>query len=145
MVCATSLEQRLVDTSTTGDDTDGGTAAARDGLLRAGGETDAGLVLVGRVADDGRVVAGSAGERATVTNLLLDVADNGTLRALANGEDVANSELSLLASVDEGTSVKTLSRDEGPLAELVTVGVAEDDTGKGSTTARRSACLCTGS
>ena len=90
------------------------------------------------MTDDGRVVAGSAGERATVTNLLLDVADNGTFRALANGEDVANSELSLLASVDEGTSVKTLSRDEGLLAELVAVVVAENDTGKRSTTVRRS-------
>lgn len=52
-----SLEQGLVDTATTGDDADGRTAAARGGLLRAGGEADAGLVLVGRVADDGRVVA----------------------------------------------------------------------------------------
>ena len=96
------------------------------------------------MTDDGGVVAGSAGERATVTNLLLDVADNGTLRALANGEDVANSELSLLASVDEGTSVKTLSRDEGLLAELVTVGVAENDAGKGCTTAYSSANRHTG-
>ena len=90
------------------------------------------------MADDSRVVARGTGERSTVTRLLLDVADDGTLRALGDGEDVANSELSLLASVDEGTSVKTLSRDEGLLAELVTVGVAENDTGKRSTTVRRS-------
>ena len=97
------------------------------------------------MADDGRVVAGRAGERTTVTGLLLNVADNGTLRELSNGENVADIELGLLAAVDEGTGVETLRRDESLLAELVTVGVAEDDTGKGSTTARRSACLCTGS
>ena len=90
------------------------------------------------MANNGGVVSGCAGERTAVTSLLLYVRDDGTLRALANGEDVANSELSLLASVDEGTSVKTLSRDEGLLAELVAVGVAENDTGKRSTTVRRS-------
>ena len=96
------------------------------------------------MADDSRVVARGTGERSTVTRLLLDVADDGTFRALGDGEDVADSELGLLAAVDEGTGVETLRRDESLLAELVTVGVAEDDTGKGSTTARRSACLCTG-
>ena len=97
------------------------------------------------MADDSRVVAGRASERTTVTGLLLDVADDSTLRQLRDREDVADRKLGLLAAVDEGTGVETLRRDESLLAELVTVGVAEDDTGKGSTTARRSACLCTGS
>ena len=90
------------------------------------------------MADDGRVVAGRAGERTTVTSLLLDVADNRTLRALGDGENVADGELGLLTAGDEGTSVETRGRDEGLLAELVTVGVAENDTGKRSTTVLRS-------
>jgi len=53
---------------------------------------------------------------------------------LAHRENVPNAEGSLLAAVDEGTSVKTLSGDEGLLAEFVTVWIAEDDTGEGSTT-----------
>ena len=97
------------------------------------------------MADDGRVVAGGTSECAAVTNLLLDVADDSTLRQLRDREDVADRKLGLLAAVDEGTGVETLRRDKSLLAELVTVGIAEDDTGKGSTTARRSACLCTGS
>ena len=88
------------------------------------------------MTDDGRVVAGRAGERTTVTSLLLDVADNRTLRALGDGENVADGELGLLTAVDEGTSVETLGSNEGLLAELVAVGVPEDDTGKRSTTIR---------
>ena len=86
------------------------------------------------MANDSGVVTARASEGTTVADLLLDVADNGTLRALANGEDVANSELSLLASVDEGTSVETLGGNECFLAELVAVGVTENNTGERSTT-----------
>ena len=86
----TSLKQWLVDTSTTGDDTDGRTAATSYGLLRTGWETDAGLALVGGVADDGSVVAGCPSERTAVADLLLNVADDGTFRALADGDDVSD-------------------------------------------------------
>lgn len=132
---ATSLEEGLVDTATTSGDTDGSTGSGGDGLLRARGETDAGLaVLV--VADDGGVVARGTGERSTVTNLLLDVEDDGTLRALANGEDVADGKGGLLTGVDERAGRDALGSDESLLAELVAVGVAEDDGGEGSTTER---------
>ena len=134
VVRTTSLEQRLVDTTTTSDDTDGRTAAAGDGLLRARWEPDTGLVLVWRVADDSCVVARRAGERTAVTRLLLNIANDGTLGQLRNREDVADSELGLLAAVDESTSVEAFSRDESLLAELVPVGVTEDDTGERSTT-----------
>ena len=137
VVRTASLEQRLVDTATTGDNADGRTGRARDGLLRAGGQTDARLVLVRRVANDGRVVAGSTGERTAVADLLLNVADDGTLGALGDGEGVADGEGGLLAAVDEGTGVKTLGGDEGLLAELVAVRVPEDDAGEGRATARR--------
>lgn len=135
VVLATGLEEGLVDTTTTSGDTDGSTGRRRDGLLGAGGETNAGLaVLV--VADDGGVVAGGTGERSTVTDLLLDVEDDGTLRALANGEDVADGKGGLLTGVDERAGRDALGSDEGLLAELVAVGVAEDDGGEGSTTAK---------
>ena len=135
VVCPAGLEQGLVDTATARNDTDCSTAAAGDGLLRAGRKTNASLVLIGRVADDSRVVAGRASERTTVTGLLLDVADDSTLRQLRDREDVADRKLGLLAAVDEGTGVEALGGNESLLAELVAVGVAEDDTGEGSTTA----------
>ena len=130
VVLPAGLEEGLVDTATTGDDTDDGTAAGRDNLLGAGGETDTGLAVL-TVANDGGVVARGTGERSTVTNLLLDVADNGTFRALGDGEDVADVEGGLLAAVDERAGRDTLSSDEGLLAELVAVRVTEDDGGEG--------------
>ena len=57
------------------------------------------------MANDGGVVARSAGECATVAGFLLDVADNGALGALADGKDVARCEGGLFAAVDEGASV----------------------------------------
>lgn len=128
---APGLEQRLVDTPAPGDDPDRRARAARDGLLRAGRQPDARLVLLGRVADDRRVVAGRARERAAVAGLLLDVAHDRALGALAHGEHVADRERGLLARVDEGARVQALRRDEGLLAELVPVGVAEDDARQG--------------
>jgi hypothetical protein len=130
---ATSLKEGLVDTTTTGGDTNGGTSLGGDGLLGAGRETDTGLaVLV--VSNDGGVVARGTGKGSAVTNLLLDVEDDGTLGALAEGKNVADREGGLLTGVDERAGRDTLGRDEGLLAELVAVGVAEDDGGEGSTT-----------
>ena len=87
------------------------------------------------MANHGGVVARCPGERATVADLLLNVRYDGTLRALGDGEDIADSKSRLLAAVDESTGVEALGGDESLLAELVTVWVAEDDAGEGSTTA----------
>lgn len=133
VVLAARLEEGLVDTATTGGNTDGCASAGRDGLLGARGETDASLaVLV--VANDGGIVARGTGNSSTVTDLLLDVEENGTLGARAEGEDVADGESGLLAGVDERAGRDALGRDKGLLAELVAVGVTEDDGGKGSAT-----------
>ena len=86
------------------------------------------------MANNGSIVARSAGESTTVTNLLLNVADNGTFGELAYGKDITDSESSLLTAVDEGTSMKALSSDESFTTELVAVGVPEDNAGKRSTT-----------
>ena len=134
VVLATGLEEGLVDTATAGGDTDGSTGARRDSLLRARRETDAGLAVL-RVANDGGVVARGAGEGSTVTDLLLDVEDNGTLGARAEGDNVADRESGLLAGVDERAGRDALGRNEGLLAELVAVRVTEDDGREGSTTA----------
>jgi hypothetical protein len=136
VICPASLEQRLVNTSTTSNDADSGARTARDGLLCAGWEPNAGLVLIGRVTDDGGIVARSTSECTTVTDFFLDVADNGTFRTYRDREDIANSELSLLPCIDKGARVEALSGNESLLSELVTVGVAENDTSKRGTTKR---------
>ena len=71
-----------------------------------------GRAVVGVVADDNGVVAGGAGEDAAVANVVLDVADNGTLGDGAEGEDVADNEGGLAAAVDELARVHSLGGDE---------------------------------
>ncbi|KAI3485285.1 hypothetical protein L1887_51398 [Cichorium endivia] len=148
VVGTAGLEQGLVDTATAGDDANGGTRGGGDGLLGARGETDARGLAVGVVADDGGVVARGAGERATVTGLLLDVADNGTFGERREGENVGDVQGSLLTAVDELAGGEALGGNEGLDTGAVLVGVTEGNLGEGSTTVgeqgtrAESVCCC---
>lgn len=131
----TGLEQRLVGTATTGNDTNHTAGGVLDDLLGTGGELDTGLAVLGVVANDGNVVTGGTAKRTTVTGLLLDVGDNGTLGHGGQGENVADGESGVLTGVDELAGVHALVGDEGLGDHLELVGVAELDLGEGSTTA----------
>lgn len=131
----TGLEQRLVGTATTGDDTNHTAGGVLDDLLGTGGELDTGLAILGVVANDGNVVTGGTAKRTTVTGLLLDVGDDGTLGHGTQGKNVADSQGSVLTGVDELAGVHALVGDEGLGDHLELVGVAELDLGEGSTTA----------
>jgi len=93
VVGTTSLKERLVETTATGDDTDGGTTGVLDPLLGAGWETELGAGTVDILGDEGAVVAGGAGDDATVTRADLKVGDDGTLREGGHWESVASNEL----------------------------------------------------
>lgn len=79
------------------------------------------------MSNNGNVVSGSASKSTTVTDLLLDVGDDGTLRDLADWEDVSDGQSSVLASVDELAGVHALVGNEGLGVELESVWVAEDN------------------
>ena len=128
-------QQRLVGTATTSDDTNHTTGTALHDLLGTRGELDTSLALLRVLADDGNVVAGGTAESTTVANLLLDVGDDGTLRNGAEGEDVADSQGSLLSSVDELAGVHALVGDERLGDILEAVRVTEGNLGKGSAAA----------
>ena len=87
------------------------------------------------VANDGHVVARGTAQSTTVTGLLLDVGDDGTLRHGGEGEDVADSQGGALAGVDELAGVHALVGDKGLGDGLELVRVTELDLGEGSTTA----------
>lgn len=106
-----------------------------DNLLGTGGQLDAGLALVGVVANNGDVVTGGTAQSTTVTDLLLNVGNNGTLGHGTQGQDVANGQSGVLAGVDELAGVHALVGNEGLGVQLEAVGVTEDDLGEGSATA----------
>ncbi len=105
-VRTTSLENGLVDTTTTGNKTDGSTASGRknlileklnsylQNLLGTRRELHTGLSSFRVVRDDGGEVSRRASKGSTVTELLLHVANNGTLGHASEGQNVADGKVS---------------------------------------------------
>jgi len=87
------------------------------------------------MGNDGGVVAGSSGEFATISQLLLQLADDGSLGHGAHGHHVADGQTGLLAAVHELTGVHALHRDERLLALLESVRIPEFDNGQRSSSA----------
>lgn len=77
------------------------------------------------VRDDGAVVARGTGERATVTSLALDVADDGTFGHGPDWKHVANGELRLLSAVHELAGVQAFHCDKRHLLQLVPVSAKQ--------------------
>lgn len=136
VVSTTGLKQGLVDSTTTGNDTNDTSGVRGDNLLGTRRQLDSGLALIGVVANDDNVVTGGTGEAASVTRGVLNRRHNGTFGARTQGQDVTDVQRSLLTSVDELTSVHTLSGDHELLSQLVLVSVTEHNLGQGSTSTR---------
>jgi len=124
-VSSTGLEQRLIDSSATGDDANHSAIAGRNGLLGSRGQFHLGLVLIGVVGDDGGVVARGSGEFAAVSHLLLELADDGSLGHSANGHHVSDRQVRLLAAVHELARVHALHGDERLLTLLELVRISK--------------------
>jgi len=134
VVGSASLQHGLLNSATTGDQANHSSALGVQSLLLAGGELDSALALV-VVGDDDGVFTSSLGELASVTGLVLDVADDATLGHLADGQDVANGESGLLSAVHELARVHALGGDEQLGLTLVVVRVSELDLGDGGSSA----------
>lgn len=76
------------------------------------------------------VVPRSPSEDTTVTNVVLDIADDSTLRERPKRKNISNDEICLLTTVDELTRVHALRGYEKLLLQLVPERVAERDSGE---------------
>eukprot|EP00354_Favella_ehrenbergii_P005530 CAMPEP_0170459426 /NCGR_PEP_ID=MMETSP0123-20130129/6122_1 /TAXON_ID=182087 /ORGANISM="Favella ehrenbergii, Strain Fehren 1" /LENGTH=259 /DNA_ID=CAMNT_0010724015 /DNA_START=129 /DNA_END=909 /DNA_ORIENTATION=+ len=129
------LQDRLVSSGATSADTDHASAATEDGLADAGGKSDSGLLAILGVADNDGGGAGGTGKAATVTELSLNVGDDGALRHHINGQNVADGQRCFGAAVEELAGVHAFDSDEKLSVLLEFVLVSENDLGKGSATA----------
>lgn len=87
------------------------------------------------MADNNSVIARSPGKDSTVTNMVLDVADDSSLRDRSERQHIADDQIGLLPTVDELASVDSLSGDEELVLLLVSERMAEADSGeRGSAT-----------
>jgi hypothetical protein len=134
VVGISSLEKWLIGTSTSSYNSDLSTDKGRHSLLssRRKAETSGSLIFV--VRNNNGKSSGSASKRTTVTNLGLNVADNGSLGNCREGEDISYGKSGLLSTVNELTGVHTLRGDHEFVVPLVTVSVEELDAGNGGTT-----------
>jgi hypothetical protein len=89
-----------------------------------------GGAVVRVVADDNSVVAGAPGEDTAVTNVVLHVADDGSLRDPPQWQHVADGERGAAAAIDKLAGVHALGGDEELLLVLVPEGMAEGDLGE---------------
>merc|ERR1712215_342505 len=119
-----------------GDDADHRAVAGRNRLLRSRWQFHFRPSHIRVVGDDGGVVAGSSGQFAAISQLLLQLADDGSLRHGADGHDVADGQRRLLAAVDELARVHALHGDERLLTLLEFVGISEFDDGQGRPSTR---------
>jgi len=136
VVGTTGLQHGLVNTSTSGDDTDHRAVSGWDDFLGARWQLDSALLGVGVMRHHSGVVSGSLSDSATVTSFLLKRAHNGSLRHGAYWQDVSNEQSGLLSGIDELAGVHALGGHHGLGAELVAVWVAEADLGERRTSAR---------
>jgi hypothetical protein len=87
------------------------------------------------VADNCDIIAGGPTKRTSISSLLFDVADDSTFGDGTERKDVANSQVGVLAGVDELTSVHALVGNEDLSSVLELVGVSELDLRERSATA----------
>ena len=129
VIRASGLQEGLVQTPPTGDHADLGADRGRDRLLSAGREAEARGALVIVVGDDDGEAAGSAGKGPAIADPGLDVAHNGALGNLVQGQDVADVQSRLLAAVDELAGVHAFGGNHELHVALEFVGVQELDLG----------------
>jgi len=135
VVNSTSLQDRLINSFTGGNETDHGSSFTGEGLSGTGGELDSGLAQIIGVTDDGGGSTGASGQFTLITRGGFNVTDGSTFRDLVDGKDVTGGEGSFISAVDVLTSVHSFSSQEVGSLESILIGVSEDDLGEGSTTA----------
>lgn len=133
VVSTSSLEEGLISTSTSGDNSDLGTDIGLDSLLSSRWETDTGGTLLVIVGNDDSETSRSTGELSTVTGTGFNVADNGSLGNLLQRKNISAGKGGLLSAVDELSGVHTLGGNHELSVPLVAVSIQELDLGNGCT------------
>jgi len=135
VVGAVGSEERFVSSLATGDDANHSSATSKDRLTDTRWESDTGLLAILGVTDhDGGGTRGT-GKSATVSELGLNIGDNGTLWHLVDREDITDSEGGFGAAIDELAGVHAFNSNEILLVLLEFVLVSEYDLSERGATA----------
>jgi len=136
VVGASSLEQGLIGTASSGNDTNLGTNGGGDGLLSARGKTQTSGSLVFVVGDNNSKGSRASSKGTAVSTLGFDVADNGSFGDLVQRHDITDGKSGLLSTVDELSGVHSFGAKEKFIVSLIPVGIEKLHLGDGSTSTR---------
>jgi len=125
VVGVSSLEEWLIGTSTSSNNSDLCTNIGSNSLLSSRRKTKTGGSLIVIVGDNNSEGSRSTCECTTVSYLRLNVAHNGSLWNSRERKTVSYSKSSLLSAVDVLSSVHSLSSKHKLIITLVTVSVEE--------------------
>ena len=129
VISITSLEERFLSPTTTCNLANHCTTATWNNLLRTRWKLDPGGIIIGVVTNNNGIIPRSSSENPTVTNMVLNVANDSSFRDRSKGQHISNHKGSFLTTIHELSGVHTLGGDEQFLLFLVTERVAENDAG----------------
>ncbi len=124
---STSLHDGLLVSTSTGDDTNGGSAEAWNGLSGSWWESDSGSASVIGMSDNGSIGSWTSGISSFITNGWFDIADGGTLWDSVDWEDVTSWYGCFSTGEYVLSTVGSLSGEEVLGVMLVFVRVSEID------------------
>jgi hypothetical protein len=136
VVGTSGLEQGLVGTTSTGNNTNLGTHGRRNRFLSTRRKTQTGCSLFFIVSDNNSKGARASSKGTTVATLGFNVADNGTFGDSVQGQDVTDGQGSLLSAVNKLSRVHAFGTQEVFGVSLIPVSVQKLNPGDGSTTTR---------
>mmetsp|Transcript_36410 Transcript_36410/g.27005 ORF Transcript_36410/g.27005 Transcript_36410/m.27005 type:complete len:268 (-) Transcript_36410:26-829(-) len=132
----TCFQDWLVSSSTTGNQTDHGSASIGDCLLATRRKSNTSGAFVSILGNDQGVITRGTSHNTVVTNFSFNVANNCTFRDLAKRKNIANSQFSLLSSENELATVKTFRSADQSINSLESVSILELNTGNWGTSPR---------
>lgn len=136
VVGTSSLEERLVGTATSSYNTNLGTHLGAHSFLSTRWETKTCGSFVVVVRDDNGETSRPTRKGSAIADFRFDVAHNGSLWYLLEGENVSASQCGLLPAVDELAGVHALSGNHKFSVALVAIGVQELNLGHRRSTSR---------
>jgi len=135
VVSVDGSQERLIASLSTSNNSDHSSAGSLDGLSNTGRKLDSGLATIFGVTDDDARGSRSTSEGTSVSELGLNVSNDGAFGHGVDGENVSDLEGGFLAGIDEHASVHALNSDEILSSELVLVNVSELNLGERSASA----------
>jgi len=135
VVGSAGFQDRLINSSTAGNEAKNGSVLAGEQLLDTRWELDSSSASVCVVGYDGTVTSRGLCDLTAVASLLLERAHDGTFWHRSNGQNVADVELGLLTAVDELTGADAFRADHGLGDPSVLVWILELNFGERGATA----------